>query len=85
MQAAKHWTKHRNTKARASGITDRAEGVCNPIGRTITTNQIPQSSQGLNHPPKNANRETHGSSCICSRGLPYLTSMGGEALGYVKA
>jgi len=29
--------------------TEGAEGVCNPIGRTISTNQIPQSSQGLNH------------------------------------
>jgi hypothetical protein len=23
--------------------------VCNPIGKTILTNQTPQSSQGLNH------------------------------------
>jgi len=28
---------------------------------------------------------THGSSCICSRGLAYLASMGGEALGPVDA
>ena len=28
---------------------------------------------------------THGSSLICNRGLPYLTSMGGKALGLVVA
>jgi len=28
---------------------------------------------------------THGSSCICSRGWPYLTLIGGEALGPVEA
>jgi hypothetical protein len=27
---------------------------------------------------------THGSSCICSRGWPSWSSMGGEALGSVK-
>ena len=27
---------------------------------------------------------THGSSCICSRGWPSRTSIGGEALGPVK-
>jgi hypothetical protein len=35
------------------GVRERsegAEGVCNPIGRTtISTNQTPQSAQGLNH------------------------------------
>jgi hypothetical protein len=28
---------------------------------------------------------THGSSCICSRGWPYWTTIGGETLGPVKA
>jgi hypothetical protein len=28
---------------------------------------------------------THGSSCICSRGWPSHSSIGGEALGPVKA
>jgi hypothetical protein len=33
--------------------TEGAEGVCSPIGgTTISTNQNPQSSQGLNHQPK---------------------------------
>jgi hypothetical protein len=66
--------------------TEGAEGVCNPIGRpTILTNQTPQSSQGLNYQPKNTHGGTNGSSCICSRGWPCQASMGGEALGPVKA
>ena len=28
---------------------------------------------------------THGSSCVCSRGWPSRSSMGGEAVGPVKA
>jgi hypothetical protein len=40
-------------------MTGGVEGVCNPIGRTISTNQTPpQSSQGLNRQPKS----THGGS-----------------------
>jgi hypothetical protein len=45
----------------------------------------PQTSQGLNHQPKSTNGGIHGSSCICSRGWPCQASMGGEALGPVKA
>jgi hypothetical protein len=40
---------------------------------------------GLNHQPKSTHGGTHGSSCICSRELPSQSSMGGEALGPVKA
>jgi hypothetical protein len=59
--------------------------VCNSIGRTtISTKQNLQSSQGLNHQPKSTHGRTHGYSWICSRGLPYLASMGGFALGPVK-
>jgi hypothetical protein len=59
--------------------------VVNPIGRTtISTNQNSQSSQGLNYHPKSTHGVTHGSSCICSRGCPYLASMGREGLGPVK-
>ena len=61
------------------------KGFYNPIGRTtISTNQTPHSSQGLNHQPKSTHGGTHGSSCICSRGWPCGTSKGGEALGPVK-
>jgi hypothetical protein len=66
--------------------TEGAEGVCNPIGRrTISTKLTPQSSQGLNYQPKSTHGGTHGFSCKCSRGLHFLTSIGGEALGPVKA
>jgi hypothetical protein len=59
---------------------------CNPIGRTtISTNQTPQSSQRLNIQAKSTRGGTHASSCICSRGLPYLALRGGEALGPVEA
>jgi hypothetical protein len=50
------------------GVTGRIEGVevvCNPIGKTtITTNQMPQSSQGLNHQQKSTHRETQKSTCL---------------------
>jgi hypothetical protein len=49
--------------------------VSDPI--TISTNQTP--------PPKSKHGGTHDSSHICSRGWPYLASMGGEVLGPVKA
>ena len=45
----------------------------------------PQSSQGLNLQAKSTHGGTHGSSCICSRGCPCQSSMGGEALVPVKA
>jgi hypothetical protein len=58
------------------GRTEETEGIFNPIGRTaISIKQTPpQSSQGLHHQPKSTHGGTHGSSCICSRGWPYLVS-----------
>ena len=44
-----------------------------------------QTSQGLNHQPKSTHGGSHGSSYICSRGQRRWSSMGGEALGPVKA
>jgi hypothetical protein len=46
--------------------------------------QYPQSSLGLNHQSKKTHGGTHGSSCICSRGWPSWSSVGGEGLGPVK-
>jgi hypothetical protein len=46
---------------------------------------LSQSSQRLNHQLKSTHGGTHGSSHICSRGLPYLASMGGEVLCLVEA
>jgi hypothetical protein len=54
-------TEHREHNGRDRGKSEGAEGVCNPIGRTISINQTSQSSQGLNHHPKS----THG-------GTPWL-------------
>ena len=86
MYTAKHWTEHGDPNGDVRARTVEAEGVCNLIGITIITNQnpFPQSSQGLNHQPKSTGG-THGSNCINSRGLPYLASLGGEALGPVEA
>jgi hypothetical protein len=66
---AKHQTEPGDPNGRARGRTRGAEGVCNPTGRiTISTNQIPQSSQELNHQPRSIHGGTHGSSLMCSRG-----------------
>jgi hypothetical protein len=85
MFAGNYLTEHKDPNGGFKGRTKRAEGVCNPIGRTtISANQTPQSYQILNHQPKSIHGETNGSSCICSRGWPCWASMGGEALGLVK-
>jgi hypothetical protein len=73
------------TGIKGQGEYPRSWRGSSPIGgRTIWTNQYPQRSQGLNHQPKKTHGGTHGSSCICSRGWPSKSSMGGEALGPVK-
>jgi hypothetical protein len=49
--------------------TEGVEGVYSPMKRaTVSTGQMPWSSQGLNHQPKNTNGATHGAGHICSRG-----------------
>jgi hypothetical protein len=48
-------------------------------------NRTPMAyAMGLNHQPKKTHGGTHGSSCICSRGWPSWSSMGGEVLGPPK-
>ena len=52
-----------------------------PIGRTsVSTNQMPQCSQGLSHQAKG----TQGSSCLCGREFPCQVTMGREVLRPVK-
>jgi hypothetical protein len=86
MLTANHWIEHRDSSGGVRERNEGAEGVCKPIERiTISTNQTPQSPQGLNNQPKNTHGGIYGSSCIGSRGWPYLTSMGGEDLAPVKA
>jgi hypothetical protein len=83
---ANHRTELWDPSGRVRGKTEGTKVDCNPMERTtILTNQTPQSSQGLNHQPKSIHGWVHGFSYICSRGLPYLASMGWEALGPVKA
>jgi hypothetical protein len=66
--------------------TKRADGDCNPIGRTmVSTNLSTQSSQRLNPQPKSTHGGIYDSSYICNRGLSYLILMGGEALDTVEA
>jgi hypothetical protein len=72
------WAGPGDSNGRTSGKTEEAKGDCNPIGSTISTNWTTQNTLGLNHQPKNTHGGTHGSRYICSRGWPYLTSMGGE-------
>jgi hypothetical protein len=87
MLIANHWAEHGVPNEGTREMTEGAEGVCNPIGRTaVSTNHTPQSSQGLNYQPKS----THGRGepwlqHICSRGWPCQASTGGEALGCMKA
>jgi hypothetical protein len=81
MLIANHWTEPGVPNGGVRERTEGAEEVCNPIGRkTTSTNQTPQSSQGLNHQPKSTHGGIHGFSHICSRGWPCLASVGGEAL-----
>jgi hypothetical protein len=86
MLVANHWTEHKFSNGVVRQRTEGAEGVCNTIGRTtISTNQTPQSSQGLNYQSRSTHGGTHASSSICNRGWPCWASMGGQALGFVKA
>ena len=85
MHSAKHQTEHKDTNGKLGQGLKRLKCFCNPTGRTtISTNQTSQSSQGLNHQPKSTHWGTHGFSWICSRGLPYLASLGREPLGPVE-
>ena len=84
MLATNHWTECGIPNGGVRERTEGAEGVCNPIGRTtMSTNQTPQSSQGLNHQPKSTHGEMHSSSHIRSRGWPCGTPIR-KALGPVK-
>jgi hypothetical protein len=50
MYKAKHQTENGDPNGGVRAKTEVVEGVCNPIRRTtISINQTPQNSQGLNH------------------------------------
>ena len=85
MLTAIHWTEHRVYNVGARERAQGAEGVYSPIdGTTIWTNQYPQSSDGLNHQPKNKHGGTQDSSHIWRRGRTCGISMRGEALSLLK-
>jgi len=80
--AANHQTEHHgDPNGRVRERTEGAEGVCNRIGRTAISTRFPELPGTK---PKSTHGTTHGSSCVCSRGLPCLASMGGKALGFMK-
>jgi hypothetical protein len=84
MLTANHWTEHGIPDGGVGEGTEGAEGSCRPMREaTASTSQKPQSSRGLDHQLKNIHGGTHGSSCICGRGWPFWTLVGGVALGPV--
>jgi hypothetical protein len=44
MLAVNHWTEHRVPNRGVREGIEGVEGVCNPMGRTISSNQIPHNS-----------------------------------------
>ena len=79
MLAVNHQNELWDPNVEVRGRTEGAEEVCNIIGKTtISTNQTPQSSQELKLQPNKTHGGTHGSRCTCSRGWPYLASIGRE-------
>jgi hypothetical protein len=70
---AHSWTEPRDpNRRRRVRRTEGVEGDCNPIGRTISTNQMPQGSQRLSYQPKSIQGPVCGSCYIY-----YLESVGG--------
>ena len=56
MLTANHWTERGDPNKGVTERTEGAEGVCKPIGRTISTNQIPTPELPGTKPGKS----THG-------------------------
>jgi hypothetical protein len=52
MHTAKHWTEHGDPNGEVRARTVGAEGVCNLIRRTISTNQTPPKLPGTKPPTK---------------------------------
>ena len=79
--AVNHQNELWDPNVEVRGRTEGAEEVCNIIGKTtISTNQTPQSSQELKLQPNKTHGATHGFRCTCSRGWPYLASIGRETV-----
>ena len=77
--AAEHETEHRDGSGGIRGRTEESEVVCNSIGQTaISTDQTPQSSQGLNYQPEFTNGGSDGSRCTLRRGWHHPGAYLGE-------
>jgi hypothetical protein len=80
----KCWSEHGYPNGAAGGRAEGAEGVCNFMERTtILINQTSQRAYRVNHQTKSIHGLVYDSIYICSRGLPHLPSVGGEAVGPV--
>jgi hypothetical protein len=78
---AKHLIKYRDLNGEIRARTVGTEEVCSLIGKTtISTSQIPPKLPGTKPLTKEYTGGTRGSNHICSRGIPYLPSLGGESL-----
>ena len=70
MLSANHKTEHKAPNGSVRERTEGAEGDFNPIERTtISTNQTPQISQGLNHQLKSTNRPMAPAAYVAEDGL----------------
>jgi len=86
MLAANYQTEHRDLSGGVRERIEGSEGFCNTIGRTtISTNQTPQNSQGLNYHPNSTRGGKHDSRPRYSRGQHCSAPIGEEALGPEKA
>jgi hypothetical protein len=77
MLAANYWIEHWVPLEELEKGMKGLRGFCSPVG------QIPWSSKGLDHLPKNIHGGIYGSGHICGRGWPCWTLIGGVPLGPV--
>jgi hypothetical protein len=73
-------TSSHKTASRKTSHNLSPDSFQKSIRTTLSTNQTPRKSEGLNHQPKSIHGWVYVSHYICSKGLPYLASVGGEAL-----
>jgi hypothetical protein len=72
-------TEPGDPSGRARRRTEGAEGACNPIRKNNINSLDHPEFPGTKLPTKeNTQRESQVSRYMCSRGCPYLISMGGD-------
>ena len=86
MLEANQWTEHRVPDGEFGEGTEGAEvGGAAPWGEQQYQLARPPGASWVWTTNQSTNGGTHGSRCICSRGMPCWTPMRGEALGPEKA